>query len=243
MKISRRQLRQIIKEAMLDPKVFAKDEIPKNMLAGDPEMRQKISDFSKTDYLAAKELADSLDMIPGAVASAGGYGGLQRKGKKTNKAMKKADNLVRRLDYQTRAVAKSQAKQRYNDDFGSSETNRADAYQPIYDLLNDLKKEAQDGVDPEILFDDFLAAADQHMATIWKGSPSMKKELYDLYNKMAEDFVHIGSKYEDDPDERTKRRQRMRMEHERLLYAKWNPKYPMHDFTDDLDRIYGRKKK
>ena len=80
------------------------------------------------------------------------------------------------------------------------------------------------------------------MGTIWEDSPSMRKELYDLYNKVADDFVHIGSKYEEDPDERFKRLSRMRGEHTRLLHSKWNPKYPMYDFTDDLDRTYGRKK-
>ena len=111
MKITRRQLRQLISEAMFDYRTLKdtdywyptlnKDIIPQSMIT-DPEFKQKISDLSVNSFEQAVELGDSLDAFPSVIDMAGGYESAARKGK--NERMRSMGDtitgLIKRLsDY------------------------------------------------------------------------------------------------------------------------------------------------
>ncbi len=90
MKITRTQLRNIIQEAMYDPRTLPSGRIPKPMIAiDDQDFKEKISTISDTDdagYTQAKDLIHSLDGQPAVIDIAGGYQG----------ALKKADRMKTR---------------------------------------------------------------------------------------------------------------------------------------------------
>jgi hypothetical protein len=86
MKLTRRKLRNLIKEAMYDPRTLPSDRIPKSMIAIDDEdFKEKISTISGIEGGAtqAKDLIHSLDGEPAVIDMAGGYQG----------ALKKADRM------------------------------------------------------------------------------------------------------------------------------------------------------
>ena len=75
MKITRKQLKKLISEAMFDYRTLKKDRIPPEMIT-DPEFKQHISDISSTgsEYFSqASELGDTLGAFPRAIDIAGGY--------------------------------------------------------------------------------------------------------------------------------------------------------------------------
>ena len=87
MKLTKKQLIRVIKEAMYDPRTLTSDRIPKSMIAIDDEdFKEKLSAVSGTDetgYAQAKDLIHSLDGEPAVIDMAGGYQG----------ALKKADRM------------------------------------------------------------------------------------------------------------------------------------------------------
>ena len=79
MKITRRQLNRLIREAMYDPRTLPKDYIPASMIASDDEeekeMLQKFSADSPESYNQAVELVEP----PAVIDMAGGYQGALQK--------------------------------------------------------------------------------------------------------------------------------------------------------------------
>ena len=72
MKITRRQLRKLIVEAMFDQRTIGRGKIPQSMI-NDPEFKQKISDLSADEFEQAADLGDTLDVFPRVVSQSGGY--------------------------------------------------------------------------------------------------------------------------------------------------------------------------
>ena len=81
MKVSRRQLKRLIQEAMYDPRTLPKDYIPRSMIADDEhkDVLQQLSTGGEESYNQAAFLAEP----PAVIDMAGGYQG----------ALKKADRM------------------------------------------------------------------------------------------------------------------------------------------------------
>tara|TARA_A100001011_G_scaffold192654_2_gene201281 strand:- start:808 stop:1434 length:627 start_codon:yes stop_codon:yes gene_type:complete len=79
MKLSRKKLIKLIKEAMYDPRTLPKDHIPTSMIAMDDEYKDIIHQISSTgeeSYNQAAALAEP----PAVIDMAGGYQGALKKG-------------------------------------------------------------------------------------------------------------------------------------------------------------------
>ena len=108
MRITRRQLRKLIKEAMFDYRTIKKDKIPEEAIAiPEEDLRQKISKLStqgKTvdsdwsyifsdDYKHAETFIDALDATPAVIDMVGGYQAAALKG-----LMQKMHDLSVKID-------------------------------------------------------------------------------------------------------------------------------------------------
>ena len=82
MKLTKEKLRQIIREAMYDPRTLPRDYIPASMVAMDPEIGEKISTLSRGGEESYNQ-AELLAKPPAVIDMAGSYKG----------ALKKADRI------------------------------------------------------------------------------------------------------------------------------------------------------
>ena len=85
MKLTLRQLKKLINEAMYDPRTLPKDHIPKGMIAMDDNSKEKLAMLSTDElgYNQSAEMITDLDGAPAVIDMAGGYQG----------ALKKADRM------------------------------------------------------------------------------------------------------------------------------------------------------
>ena len=72
MKLTRRQLRKLIAEAMFDQHTLGRGKIPQSMITNQ-DFKQKISDLSVDEFEQAADLGDTLDVFPSVVSQSGGY--------------------------------------------------------------------------------------------------------------------------------------------------------------------------
>ena len=74
MKITRRQLRKLINEAMFDQRFVKSDQIPASTIKADPEIARKISAASTGEggMAQASSFIDALDADPAVIKMAGG---------------------------------------------------------------------------------------------------------------------------------------------------------------------------
>ena len=91
MELTRKQLRNLIQEAMYDPRTLPSDRIPSSMIAiSDKNRKEKLSTLSQDldggGYTQAKEMIRALNGVPAVIDIAGGYHGYQG-------VLKKADHM------------------------------------------------------------------------------------------------------------------------------------------------------
>ena len=193
MKNLRKYIKSLIKEAMLDPKVFAGDEIPEDMLAGEDDFKKGIIDLSRTEYRSAQELADSLEMMPAPVASAGGYETLRDKGKKIKYKQWMADSAVSRINHVSGWGLKKPSAIKTKEEKW--------AFGLLEDLFNSTKQKAQDGMIIEDLFDYFLDGSFNILIEIQKIhiDSDIYDQIYEASDWLLEDFIKITREaYKDD---------------------------------------------
>ena len=187
MKNLRQYIRALIKEAMLNPSVFSQDEIPESMITGDEDIKQTISDFSKTDFRSAAELADSLDASPAVVAAGGGYDELRAKGKKIKHAHDIADKIIGYINFlhHTLFLLKKQNKRAQNVDWTFSQ---------VFNLLDITKQKAQDGMPIEMVFDYVLHGAASLLEKLHNNLGCCETDIYDAFDILLINLTAVTKK-------------------------------------------------